>query len=71
MNTQVFEQFEIMTKEELSKIEGGFGGLFLGGAISAFDGGGVTLEQLNGIDRSTPKSCSPYGTGGTPNSCNF
>ncbi|MFU2164429.1 ComC/BlpC family leader-containing pheromone/bacteriocin [Streptococcus pluranimalium] len=69
MNTQTISQFEPLDTDLLATVEGGFWGLFLGGAISAFDGGGITLEQLNGKKLPKPRSCSPYGTGGTPNAC--
>ncbi|MGT2756552.1 Blp family class II bacteriocin [Streptococcus ovuberis] len=68
MNTKTMERFNTLNAETLATVEGGFWGLFLGGAISAFDGG-PTLEQLNGKKLPTPRSCSPYGTGGTPNAC--
>ncbi|MCI7678302.1 MAG: ComC/BlpC family peptide pheromone/bacteriocin [Streptococcus orisratti] len=71
MNTKAFEQFDVTNEVELSSIEGGFWRELLAGAIGAIDGGGVTLEQLNGIKLPKPCSCSPYGVGGTPNFCNF
>lgn len=66
-------EFKTINEDKLLHIEGGFWGLFLGGTISALDGGGVTLDQLNGGRTRGFKACtcSPYGTGGTPNSCNF
>lgn len=70
MNTQTIAQFDVLDTEMLARVEGGFPwGLFFGSAIGAFDGGGVTLEQLNGRKLPKPRSCSPYGTGGTPNAC--
>ena len=73
MNTKMMEQFEMMDTEKLAKVEGGFGGW--GDMISGLLGGlalSPTLDQLNGkwsiIHLSKP--CSPYGIGGTSNSCN-
>ena len=73
MNTKTMSQFEMMDTEMLAKVEGGFGGW--GDVFSSLLGGlapSPTLDQLNGkwpiIHPSKP--CSPYGIGGTPNSCN-
>ena len=70
MNTKMMEQFEIMDTDMLAKVEGGFGDMLsglLGGLAPS-----PTLDQLNGKwpIRHPSKPCSPYGIGGTPNSCN-
>ena len=63
-------QLEVMDTEMLAKVEGGFGDMLsglLGGLAPS-----PTLDQLNGKwpIRHPSKPCSPYGIGGTPNSCN-
>ena len=70
MNTKMMEQFEIMDTDMLAKVEGGWGDMLsglLGGLAPS-----PTLDQLNGKwpIRHPSKPCSPYGIGGTPNSCN-
>lgn len=70
MNTKTMSQFEMMDTEMLAKVEGGFGDMLsglLGGLAPS-----PTLDQLNGKwpIRHPSKPCSPYGIGGTPNSCN-
>lgn len=67
------ENLRELSLEELESINGGFG---WGDAILGLLGGFAkppTLEQLNGGATKNFKahSCSPYGQGGTPNSCNF
>ena len=69
MNTEIMKQFEGLEVNDLSSISGGwwdFSGLF-----SVFSPA-TSVDQLNGKwpVRNPPKACSPYGTGGTPNSCN-
>ncbi len=66
----MMEQFEIMDTDMLAKVEGGWGDMLsglLGGLAPS-----PTLDQLNGKwpIRHPSKPCSPYGIGGTPNSCN-
>ncbi|MEZ7599405.1 MULTISPECIES: ComC/BlpC family peptide pheromone/bacteriocin [unclassified Streptococcus] len=70
MNTKMMLQLEVMDTEMLAKVEGGFGDMLsglLGGLAPS-----PTLDQLNGKwpIRHPSKPCSPYGIGGTPNSCN-
>nr|WP_025171748.1 bacteriocin class II family protein [uncultured Streptococcus sp.] len=70
MDTKMMEQFEIMDTDMLAKVEGGWGDMLsglLGGLAPS-----PTLDQLNGKwpIRHPSKPCSPYGIGGTPNSCN-
>lgn len=58
-----------LNEQDLSLI---MGGRNLGAALQGLFGGFAnwpTLEQLNGTKLPKPKSCSPYGTGGTPNAC--
>lgn len=63
-------QMKKLSIAELERVIGG-GGIDLTGLASIF---GPTytpweaLEIMNGVNRPTPHSCSPYGTGGTPNS---
>ena len=69
MNTKMMLQLEVMDTEMLAKVEGGFGDMLsglLGGLAPS-----PTLDQLNGKwpIRHPSKPCSPYGIGGTPNSC--
>ena len=74
MNTKSLEKFEVLNSEMLASVEGGFGwGNFFGSVLGTLDGGGPTLDQLNGGATRNFRacSCSPSGTGGTPNSCNF
>ena len=66
----MMEQFEIMDTDMLAKVEGGWGDMLsglLGGLAPS-----PTLDQLKGKwpIRHPSKPCSPYGIGGTPNSCN-
>lgn len=73
MNTTSLEQFVTLNSTDLAAVEGGWGGW--GDALAGLLGGfapSPTLDQLNGKwpIRKPPKSCSPYGTGGTPNFCN-
>lgn len=70
MNTKMLSQLEVMDAEMLAKVEGGWGDMLsglLGGLAPS-----PTLDQLNGKwpIRHPSKPCSPYGIGGTPNSCN-
>ena len=70
MNTKMMSQFEIIDTDMLAKVEGGWGDMLsglLGGLAPS-----PTLDQLNGKwpIRHPSKPCSPYGIGGTPNSCN-
>ncbi|MGZ9814172.1 bacteriocin class II family protein [Streptococcus sp. V913] len=70
MDTKMMEQFEIMDTDMLAKVEGGWGDMLsglLGGLAPS-----PTLDQLNGKwpIRHPSKPCSPYGIGGTLNSCN-
>ena len=70
MKTQSIEKFEPTNDESLSQVNGRFWGSLFAGFAQAYDGG-VTLDQLNGhVIRHPSRPCSPYGTGGTPNSCN-
>ncbi|KHD39641.1 ComC/BlpC family peptide pheromone/bacteriocin [Streptococcus uberis] len=58
-----------LNEQDLSLITGGRN---LGAALQGLFGGfanSPTLEQLNGTKLPKPKSCSPYGTGGTSNAC--
>ncbi|MFU2206824.1 ComC/BlpC family peptide pheromone/bacteriocin [Streptococcus pluranimalium] len=71
MNIELFTGFEEMETETLAELTGGFG---WGDALAGLFGGlapSPTLDQLNGKKLPKPRSCSPYGTGGTPNACNF
>ncbi|HFR3816026.1 TPA: ComC/BlpC family peptide pheromone/bacteriocin [Streptococcus suis] len=73
MNTKIMERFEEIRGDRLLDIKGGFPwGTLFSGAIDAMDGGGPTLDQLNGKwpKRNPPRPCTPFGTGGTPNACN-
>ena len=70
---KTLEEFETLTDAQLSVIEGG--GSSWGDALAGLLGGlapSPTLDQLNGKwpVRHPSKTCSPYGTGGTPNACN-
>ena len=73
MNTKTMSQFEMMDTEMLAKVEGSFGGWgdMLSGLLDGLAPSPI-LDQFNGkwpiIHLSKP--CSPYGIGGTPNSCN-
>ena len=65
--------FSQLNSLELCQVYGGYGwadallGLLGGLAPSP------TLDQLNGQDNPNRHlcTCSPYGTGGSPNACNF
>ncbi|WP_374990998.1 ComC/BlpC family peptide pheromone/bacteriocin [Ligilactobacillus salivarius] len=59
-----------LSDDELCKvIGGGWGDAFTG--IFGIFGKSPTLEELNGSRTRgfSSRSCSPYGTGGTPNAC--
>ena len=67
------KKFEVMADTTLANVKGGWRGW--GEALAGLLGGlatSPTLDQLNGKwpIRRPSKMCSPYGTGGTPNSCN-
>ena len=73
MNTKTMSQFEMMDTEMLAKVEGGFGGW--GDMVAGLLGGRSTFSNFGSINGKWPiihpsKPCSPYGIGGTPNSCN-
>ncbi|CAM4054571.1 bacteriocin leader domain-containing protein [Streptococcus penaeicida] len=64
-----FSKFKKMNEKDLSVIIGGGN---IGAALQGLFGGftnSPSLEQLNGVKLPKPRSCSPYGTGGTPNAC--
>lgn len=72
------EQFEALTTAELSNVEGG-GMEWIGDVLGAI--GNVAhpvspyqvVDQLNGKypRRGPVRFCTPGGTGGTPNACNY
>ncbi|MGT2912739.1 bacteriocin class II with double-glycine leader peptide [Streptococcus criceti] len=69
MKTQAIKKFEVINDEGLAQVKGGYFGALLAGLAQAYDGS-VTLDQLNGrVIGHSSNTCSPYGNGGTPNSC--
>lgn len=67
------KHFIPLSNEQLMLVTGSWSGW--GAALQGLLGGlapSPTLDQLNGRwpIRNPPKACGPYGTGGTPNSCN-
>ena len=73
MNTKTIAQFDDVDTDVLITVIVGAGGWadVLSGLLGGF-APSPTVDQLNGKwpVRNPPKACSPYGTGGTPNSCN-
>lgn len=73
MDTKIMQQFKMIPNATLAHIEGGtgWGDVFLGlfGGLSK----SPILEELNGGRTKNFRACtcSPYGTGGTPNACNI
>ncbi|HJG03658.1 MAG TPA: hypothetical protein K8V99_03600 [Megamonas funiformis] len=67
------KKFKPLENKNLAAIVGGNGwGDVLLGLLGGF-AKSPTVEQLNGGATKNFKAynCGPYGTGGTPNSCNF
>ncbi|MBA2795505.1 ComC/BlpC family peptide pheromone/bacteriocin [Streptococcus porcinus] len=72
MNKKAIEHFDVIDDRTLENVLGG--GFGWGAALAGLFGGlaaSPTLEDLNGKKLPKPSSCSLYGIGGTPNTCNF
>lgn len=68
------KKYKELTNEECRTV---IGGHWIGDILGAIGGAAhpvnpqKVVNQLNGRPAVKPRSCSPYGTGGTPNSCNW
>lgn len=67
--------YEVLTDEMLNEIVGGGGwssaieGLLGGLGVNPSQTAEQVVNQLNGVSNFSSHSCSPGGTGGTPNAC--